>query len=824
MSGTGSFTKQGAGNLTLTGANSYGGGTTVAAGTLTGNAASLPGDIVNNAELVFDQTSDGRTTGAITGSGNLTKQGGGALTLTDSVAQNDVTVSAGRLDLDAGKTITAAGTFTVASGATLGLMPESAPDIVAGYAVIDPDATLDLRSYSDSGGHLLLQTTGGIAGNFGHLTVGGLPVTVGIDSFLTATLQKTSDGKGLEAIKTLVWNLSADAHGTFNVAGDFTLNADLADNTQAGAGSAFGWDGKSLTKTGNGTLTLHGTNTYTGGTTVSAGTLAGDIPEGGSLTVEAGAVYDGLGGVRNIGELAGTGTIRNTAGLSFGSGTFAGTLDASNTGGLTKTGGGTLTLTGANAFTGMTEVREGKLALSGAGRISDSLALYDGASFDTGGTNVVLNRLDVHGSAAYTGDLHAANAAMNFWIPSAMGNGGTLLDVSGLADIGGALVNVGVDGASSPLHAGDSVRLIAAGAVAGLPANTTATGQGMQGVTLRYTFRLVTTGNELLAVLAPGGGATLNPQTKALSEGALAGSAVANQGIDMAAGPGMSSMLDAAREGRAYTTFALVNGGSSRYKTGSRLDVDSQSALAGIAGRKPLAGADLTLGAFVAAGRGDYDTRNSFANAAGVKGKGDTEYAGLGLLARIDGAGSASGHAYAEAQAQIGRVKTRFNSKDLVDALGRGARYDTRSAYHGAHLGAGYVFKLEENASLDLYGKYLYARRGADALRLNTGDPVRFAAVDSHRLRAGARYTRVSENFRPYAGIAWEREFDAKARATTNGYKIDAPGMKGNTGIVEFGFTLKPKKTLPLTIDLGLQGYAGKRQGVSGEARMEYRF
>lgn len=82
ISGSGGLTKAGAGTLVLTGANTYSGGTTVSEGTLVGTTTSLQGDIVNNAALIFDQATNGTFADDISGSGSLTKDGTGTLTLT----------------------------------------------------------------------------------------------------------------------------------------------------------------------------------------------------------------------------------------------------------------------------------------------------------------------------------------------------------------------------------------------------------------------------------------------------------------------------------------------------------------------------------------------------------------------------------------------------------------------------------------------------------------------------------------------------------------------------------------------------------------------
>ncbi len=80
--GPSSLTKTGGSTLILLGTNTYGGGTTVSAGTLQGNTTSLQGDILNNSAVTFDQSGPGTYMGNMSGTGSLSKINGGTLILT----------------------------------------------------------------------------------------------------------------------------------------------------------------------------------------------------------------------------------------------------------------------------------------------------------------------------------------------------------------------------------------------------------------------------------------------------------------------------------------------------------------------------------------------------------------------------------------------------------------------------------------------------------------------------------------------------------------------------------------------------------------------
>ena len=219
----------------------------------------------------------------------------------------------------------------------------------------------------------------------------------------------------------------------------------------------------------------------------------------------------------------------------------------------------------------------------------------------------------------------------------------------------------------------------------------------------------------------------------------------------------------------------------------------------------------------------EHPTYNSFSGYS-AHGGGDVRHVGGGLAGRVDFASSGPGSLYAEASVRAGKVHNKYSNSDLRDTQGRVANYEATSTYCGFHLGLGYVWNVTEAASLDLYGKYFWTRLKGDTVTLSTGDPVEFRKADSSRLRLGGRLARaVNEYVSPYVGAAWEHEFSGKSQATSYGLAIDAPSLRGDTGLGEIGLTLS-SGSLPLYFDLGVQGYVGRRKGVTGslQARLEF--
>ncbi|EAW2492413.1 fibronectin-binding autotransporter adhesin ShdA [Salmonella enterica subsp. enterica serovar Leoben] len=302
LSGSGSLVKTGTGELTLSGDNSYSGGTTITGGTLTADHADSlgSGDIDNSGVL---KVGEGDLENTLSGSGSLVKTGSGELTLSgDNDYSGGTIISDGTLIADNADSL---GTGAVANSGVLQVGEGELENTLSGSGSLMKTGTGELTLSGDNG------------------YSGGTTITGG----------------------TLIAD-NADSLGTGAVANSGVLQVGEGEleNTLSGSGS--------LVKTGTGELTLSGDNNYSGGTTITDGTLTADHA-------------DSLG----------TGAVANSGVLQVGEGELENTLSGS--GSLVKTGTGELTLNGDNDYSGGTIISDGTLIAAnvnalGSGNIDNS--------------------------------------------------------------------------------------------------------------------------------------------------------------------------------------------------------------------------------------------------------------------------------------------------------------------------------------------------------------------------------------------------------------------------------------------------------------------
>ncbi|OAI47894.1 hypothetical protein AYO45_05505, partial [Gammaproteobacteria bacterium SCGC AG-212-F23] len=464
------FTKAGTGTLSLGGPNTYAGGTTISAGTIslttvnrlpTGTALSVSGTLNLNgvSQQVASVTGSGTVTGSgagtftvnnsgsdtfaglLSGSLALTKSNSGTLTLSNTNSYTGATTINGGVVEITNSSALGTSAVTVASGGTL--------QVDNGLTISNNIVSLS-GTGSASQGALVGKSSGS------DMTISG-NITLGADATIATSV---SNGTALNLSGLLN---TAGFNVTFQDASASTINVS---NVISGSGGVIqaGADTNSV-------LTLSGNNTYTGATNINSGILR--VSTDGALgttasgtTIASGAVLQFNGVTYSTAEpiTINGGTIQSNG---SGASSFAGNItlgaanntitanqnltlsgvitDNSNTFGITSTNvGGTLILTNANTYHGTsnlatTEVSNssalgtGAVTTSGQLQIDNGVNIANDVTFSTSNSSIFGSG---SGTSTYSGNL-TVNSGVTGTLKSTSGNTLTLS--------GSTLVNNGLD-------------------------------------------------------------------------------------------------------------------------------------------------------------------------------------------------------------------------------------------------------------------------------------------------------------------------------------------------------------------------------------------
>ncbi|WP_310600327.1 hypothetical protein [Desulfobulbus sp.] len=250
-----------------------------------------------------------------------------------------------------------------------------------------------------------------------------------------------------------------------------------------------------------------------------------------------------------------------------------------------------------------------------------------------------------------------------------------------------------------------------------------------------------------------------------------------------------------------------------RLDSGSHVDADYYNMVIGPAMRAETGIGRLGVAIFFETGHGDYSSYNSFPG-LNVEGDGNTDYYGGGIALRND----FSGGIYADLSMRAGTVSTDQNLRNLPDA-----RYDDDTTYVGGHVGLGKIFDFADRGRLDIYGGMLWTRLSGYSTTTDAAEHLDFDDANSLRSQLGGRYHYTfCKMATGYVGAAWEYEFDGDVGGTLDGVAIDEPSLQGSTGKGELGISITPADRL--SIDFGVQGYTGEREGVGATAALTFTF
>ncbi|MEN6408070.1 MAG: autotransporter-associated beta strand repeat-containing protein, partial [Thermoguttaceae bacterium] len=331
---------------TLSGVNTYTGGTHVAVGALTVTSLSALPEYNTPGKVTVDS-------GAVLAAANVSDF--------DTLRASAVTFNTGSyigIDIAAGDNVT--------YSSNLSSLPAGLAKVGRGTLTLSGTNTYSGGTFVRSG----ILTVTSLSALSGYDTAG--QVTVGSNTVLAVT--NLSDFQTLNGTTSSAVTFErSSALGFDTTGGDITLSDPITSIISSSSGVG-------LAKVGTGTLTLNAANTYTYQTKVWGGTLAYGVDNAintGSVSINYGAELamgahtDSVGAVTvTDGRITGTGTLTSTSGFNVGNGSIS--VNLAGDVAMTKTiGTATMTLSGTNSYTGGTNINAGCLTVTTLGALPD---------------------------------------------------------------------------------------------------------------------------------------------------------------------------------------------------------------------------------------------------------------------------------------------------------------------------------------------------------------------------------------------------------------------------------------------------------------------
>ena len=486
IQGAGNFSKSGSGTLTLSGTNTYTGSTTINAGTISvassANLGATPGS-ADADNIIFNggtlNTTADFTLGAnkgitMTGAGTIDIDAGTTLTYAGSITDSGVLTKSGTGTLSLSGTSDNSGGISVSAGT---LISSSAEGLGSGTVTVDSGASLKIDSTTTkiTVGNNLNIVGSGISGetNTGALLVDGLidltgKITISGDTTITKNYYISGNSGPAGDYGDFTVNVSsgnaientnaADSETvTFNIVGNSKGKIILEDAISL-AGASSG-----IIKQGYGELQLKSAdNSYSGSLTISQGSVrlsgSGALPSGSSLVMNGGILYLDNSSNLTLSSLSGNSTSSLISLNSDGSSqtltigdsnntTYAGRISdyAMTNDYLTveKVGTGTLTLTGNNTWAGGSQISAGKIEIGNDASLGTGTITLNGGTLSSNSTTartldeaIAISASSILGDATNTGKITLSGNSTFSGTNTLTANSD--IELSGSVDLGSA--------------------------------------------------------------------------------------------------------------------------------------------------------------------------------------------------------------------------------------------------------------------------------------------------------------------------------------------------------------------------------------------------
>lgn len=300
---------------------------------------------------------------------------------------------------------------------------------------------------------------------------------------------------------------------------------------------------------------------------------------------------------------------------------------------------------------------------------------------------------------------------------------------------------------------------------------------------------------------------------KTLAENYLGSAALISLGTEYIADEGLAMIVDSAKL-PGKNVFGAIYGGTGKYHTGSRLDLDSATLITGISAMTEKQ--KLAISAFVEAGWGDSEGHVNQAHA-----KADHNVYSFGTAMRF----FTDSPWYFDASARLGVARFDYTGNFATESV----KFDHSGIYAALHGAVGYAYPITEDTTLDSYLRYAftYLEGGSEKLHNRAQDTFKMDSIRASAFRIGTRvkgHLGQNQYLNYRVGAAYEKVVDGDANTKIDGMSIDAPSLNGDTGILEIGLAKRPTVNSPWGVDVTLKGYAGDRDGLYGSATVNYIF